>query len=138
MTLLHLTVVTTKNLLDILANAQLAQLLQVRQPFQKQDTLDQFVGVAHDNNGCLVRQLVQTLKTPVLTHASVQEVLVNGDQLVAQHYVQMLNNSWIALHNCLLMRAGKHVGMCLQTSTCIAMMISVTTIAESHPCRHRS
>ncbi|MNW21334.1 hypothetical protein D3C71_2221920 [compost metagenome] len=42
--------------------------------------------------------LVEAVQSPVLAHAGVQEELVDGGQLVAQHGVERLDYGFVALH----------------------------------------
>src|SRR6185312_13601668 len=59
---------------------------------------DQAVGVLHlvDRLGALV--LGQLLVAPVVVHPAMQEVLVDRDQFVAQHLVEVLDDLGVALH----------------------------------------
>jgi len=59
--------------MDVLADEQLAQILQIRQPLEKKDALDQTVGVLHLVDGFLVFQFAEAAQAPVVQHARVQE-----------------------------------------------------------------
>ena len=93
-----------------LADVELAQVLQVRQALDRQDALDQAIGVLHLLDRLLVLMLGQLLEAPVLQHARMQEVLVDRGQLVLQLRVQIFQNLGIALH--LLLLAGGIAGHC--------------------------
>src|SRR6266508_3232348 len=79
-----------------LAHLDGAEPLQVGQPLQVQDAVDQLLGVAH----LLQRQLAVALGeagvAPVVAHSRVEEVLVDGGQLEAQVLVEQLDDTWIA------------------------------------------
>ena len=87
-----------ERLLDVLAYHQLAQVLQVGQPLEKQNPLDQLVGVLHFVDGFVMLVLRQLVETPVLEHLGVQEILVDGGELVDERRVEMLNDFLVAFH----------------------------------------
>ena len=87
-----------EDLLDVLPDQQLAQILQVRQPLQKQDPFDQPIGMLHLVDRFLVFVVAQPAQAPVLQHPRMEEILVDGRQLVAQNLVQVGNNLFVALH----------------------------------------
>ncbi len=82
----------------MLADQQLAQVLQVGEAFEEQNTLDQFIGVLHLIDGFVVLVVGQFLQPPVLVHSRMQEVLVDGNQLIAQDFVEHLDDFRIAFH----------------------------------------
>ncbi len=87
---------------------QLAQVLQIRQSLEEQDTLDQSVGMLHLVDGFAVFVLPQALQPPIAKHARVQEVLVDRGEFVFQHRVQVLHYLDIALHAWLPLPTGRY------------------------------
>jgi uncharacterized protein (DUF2342 family) len=75
--------VALKHFLGVLADVQLAQVLNVRQAFQEQDALDQLVRVLHLVDGFVVLVLAELVQAPIFIHACMQEVLIDRDQLIA-------------------------------------------------------
>src|SRR6185312_10527682 len=82
----------------VLADAQLAQVLQVRQAVEEQDALDQAIGVLHLLDRFLVLVLGQLRVAPVLEHAVMQKVLVDRGELVVEHLVEEFDDLGVALH----------------------------------------
>ena len=82
-----------------LADAEAPEVLQVGQAVEEQDALDQPVGVLHLADRFLVDLLAETLEAPVIQHARVQEVLVDGGELVLQELVELGDDLRIALHD---------------------------------------
>jgi hypothetical protein len=76
----------------VLADHQLAQVLQVGQAVEHEDAVHQLVGVLHFADRFLVFLLGQLVQAPVLEHAVVQEVLVDGGQLVLELRLQMFDD----------------------------------------------
>ncbi len=56
----------------------------------------------HLIDGFFVGVLAQLLQAPVLEHAGVQEILVDGRQLVLQNDVEMTQDGCVTLHVVLL------------------------------------
>ena len=90
--------VAVERLGDVLADEELAEVLQVREPFEEQDAFDQLVGVLHlvDRFSALV--LAELLVTPLLEHLGVQEVLVDRGELVLEDLVQVVEDFLVAFH----------------------------------------
>src|SRR5689334_20272617 len=86
----------------IFPDQQLAQVLEVRQPLEKENALDQSVGVLHLVDRFFFLVLFQLVQPPIAEHAGVQEVLIDGSELVEQHLVQVLHHLGVALHHRLL------------------------------------
>ena len=84
---------------DVLADQQLAQVLQVGQAPDHQHALDDLVGVLHLVDGLVVLELGQALEAPVLEHAVMQEVLVDRRQLHLELGVEEGDDLLVALHN---------------------------------------
>src|SRR5690606_611415 len=74
--------------------------LQVGQPLQEQDALDELVGMLHLVDGFLVGVLAQLLQAPAVEHAGMQEIQVDGRQLVLQDVVEVTQDGRVALHVC--------------------------------------
>ncbi len=89
---------------DVFADQQFMQVLQVWQTVQHEDALDQHVGVFHFANGFFILMLAEFVEAPVVQHAGMQEVLVDGGQLVLELLVQMLDDNGIAFHDGLLQK----------------------------------
>ncbi len=98
--------VAAQHLFHRFTDAQLAEILQVGQPFEKQHPLDQLIGVLHLVDGFVVLLVPERLEAPVIVDAGVQEVLVDGYQLIGQHLVEMGNDLGVSFHRqCSLVRA---------------------------------
>jgi hypothetical protein len=91
-----------QNFGHVLANHQLAQVLQVGQAVEHENAVHQHVGVLHLADGFVVLLLGQLAKAPVLEHAVVHEVLVDGGQFVLELGLQVANDLWVAFHSGLL------------------------------------
>ncbi len=90
--------VALQHFLGVLANQDLAQILQVWQPFKEQRALDQLVGILHRMDGFFVLMAAELFQTPVFIHARMQEILIDGDQLVSEDLVEMLDDCNVAFH----------------------------------------
>ena len=86
----------------VLADQQLAEVLEIGQALEKQDPLDEAIGVLHLVDRLLLLVVLELLQAPVAEHAGVQEVLVDRGELVEQHLVQMLYDLRITFHRGLL------------------------------------
>ncbi|MNT17309.1 hypothetical protein D3C72_1524520 [compost metagenome] len=82
----------------VLGDQQLVQRLQIRQAVEHQDAVDQLVGVFHFADRFFVFLLAQLFQAPVLVHARMQEVLVDGRQFVGELCVEHADDFFIALH----------------------------------------
>ena len=89
-----------------LAHQQLGHVLQVGQAVQHEDAVHQFVGMFHLADGLFVFLFGQFFKAPMLEHAEMQEILVNGGQLVFKLGLQLRDDFFIALHGGLLVYKG--------------------------------
>src|SRR5467141_2001112 len=72
--------------------------LQVWQPLQVQDALDQLVRVLHLLDALLAHSLVEAAVSPVVAEAGVEEVLVDRGQLGRQHVVEQRDDLLVAFH----------------------------------------
>ena len=84
--------------LDVLADQQFVQILEIGQAFEEQDPLDKLVCMLHLVDGFFVFLGGQLGNTPILVHAGMEKVLVNSGQLVAEDLVQVLDDLFIAFH----------------------------------------
>ncbi len=91
--------IALQHFLDILADEQFVKVLQVGQAFEEQNPFDQHVGMLHLVDGFFVFLGRQLGDAPVFVHAGVQEVLVDGGQLVGKHLVEKLDDLLIAFHS---------------------------------------
>ena len=90
-----------ENFLDILADAQRRDGLKVGMAFQKDDPLDELVGVVHflDRLGAFL--LGQLRIAPVVEKPVVQPVLVDRSEFEKQRLVKPLDDPFFAFHECL-------------------------------------
>jgi hypothetical protein len=63
--------------------------------------VEQFFGVHHLLDGFLLGDLGEPLVAPVFQHLGVEKVLVDGGQFGGQNFLQVLDNSFVALHGCI-------------------------------------
>jgi hypothetical protein len=73
----------------VLADQQLAQVLQVRQSLQEQDPLDELDPRASSRRAIPCRCTRRARRAPVVVHAGVEEVLVDRRQLVLEDRVEV-------------------------------------------------
>ena len=90
--------IAAEDFLRVLADQQLAEILQVGKALEEQDPLDQLVRMFHLVDGLVVLMLGQPFKAPVPVHARVQKILVDGRQLVLQDLVEVFDYPGVAFH----------------------------------------
>lgn len=90
--------VTLQHFLGVLADHQLVQRLQVGQAVEHQDAVDQLVSVLHFADGFGVFLGTDLVQAPVLVHAGMQEILVDGCELIGQLSIEQLDDCGIAFH----------------------------------------
>ncbi len=83
---------------DVLTDKDLVEILEIRQTFEKQDAVDQAIRMLHLIDRFLVLDLVEFLESPILEHASVQEVLVYRGQFICENGIEVFDDPLIALH----------------------------------------
>src|SRR6201986_213553 len=88
--------VAGNDLLNILADEQLAEVLQVGQAAQEQNALDQLVGMLHLVDRFFALLLGELRKTPVGQHAGMEEVLVDRRELILEHDVEPADGFGVA------------------------------------------
>src|SRR5262245_54888316 len=98
--------VAGERLLDVLADEQLVQVLEVRQPLEKQNALDERFGVLHLVDRRLALRFAEPRESPVLEHLRVDEVLVDRRELVGEDLVEPLDDLRIALHQAVSAATG--------------------------------
>src|SRR5215471_15444031 len=90
--------ITLQHLLEVLADHQWRDVLQVWQAFQKDDARHQLVGVLHLLDGLFALLLCKLGKAPVVEHAIVQPILVNSAQFVLQPFIEDVDDLFLAFH----------------------------------------
>ncbi|CAM2143657.1 hypothetical protein PT2222_150094 [Paraburkholderia tropica] len=85
-----------------LANQQLAEILQIGQTVEHEDALDQFVRVLHLLDRFVILMLAEGGEPPVFVEPCVQEILIDGRQLVLEFGIQIFDNLGVGLHDALL------------------------------------
>ena len=65
---------------------------------EKQDALDQFLGVLHLVDRLLLDERAEPVVAPVVAHLRVQEVLVDGRQLLLERLVELSNDLVVSAH----------------------------------------
>jgi len=83
----------------------MAKLLQIGQPFQKENPLDQGIGLLHVLDGFLVGLVVEFVKPLVPEQSGMKEKLVDAGQFTGQHLVELGDDTLVSLHANLLSRA---------------------------------
>ena len=91
--------VAVEDLAHVLADHQLVEILEIGQPAEKEDPIDQPIGMLHLVDQFLVLVMAELGDPPVPQHAGMQEVLVDGGQFVFERAVQVFDNARIGLHN---------------------------------------
>ena len=90
--------IALQHLLEVLPDHQRRDVLQVGQALQEDDAHHQLVGVLHLLDQFLALLLGELGEAPVVEHAVVQPVLVDGAQLVLEGLVQDVDDLFLALH----------------------------------------
>jgi hypothetical protein len=70
--------ITLKDFPNIFTNEQLIEILKVGKPAQEEDSLNQLIRMLHFFDGLVVLYLPEPVDPPVLQHARMQEVLIDG------------------------------------------------------------
>lgn len=87
-----------QDLLDVLADHQGRDVLQVGESLQEQDAIHQLVGVVHLLDRFLALLFPKPRHAPMIQHAVVQPVLVDGAQLELEGLVQDVYDLFLAFH----------------------------------------
>ena len=90
--------IAIEHLLHGLADAQRVEHLQIGEALEKDDALDQLVGVMHFLDRFRLPFLGEIAKTPIVEQPVMQPVLIDGGQFVAQPLVQIFDDLGVALH----------------------------------------
>ena len=67
-------------------------------PSRNSTRFDQLVGMFHLIDGFVILLVPEPLEAPVIIDAGMQEVLVDGNQLIGQHLVEVGNDFGISFH----------------------------------------
>ena len=90
--------VAFEDFLDVLADAQGIENLQVGEAVEEDDALDEAIRVVHLLDGFLAPGLRKFLVAPIVQEPVMQPVLVDRRQLAAQAAIEILDNLGITLH----------------------------------------
>src|SRR4029450_13442457 len=90
--------VARKSRLDVFADVELVQVLQIRHALEEQDPCDQRVGVLHLVDRSVVLALAEAGKAPMRKHLGVDEILVDRRELVGEDFIELPHDSDIAFH----------------------------------------
>ena len=82
----------------VLPDAQLHRVHR-RRGVEEQDAFDQHLGVLHLVDRLLLDEGAEPVIAPVVTHLGVQEVLVDGRELLAQSEVQLFDDLLVPAHS---------------------------------------
>src|SRR5690554_2905848 len=123
--------VALEHFADVFTNVQFAEVLQVGDAFEKQDAVDQLLGMLHLFDGLIVLPLGQLLQAPVLIHLGMQKILVDGYQLIAESLVEMLDNLGVAFH-CVL-----SLSLSRRTTRLISLILSSVKHAVSNSAKRK-
>src|SRR6185437_993049 len=88
--------IASNHFLDVFADHQLAEILQVRQAAQKQHPLDQPVCVFHLVDGFFVLVCGKLAQTPIAQHPRMQKVLVDGGEFVLENQIEEADDFGVA------------------------------------------
>jgi hypothetical protein len=84
----------------VLADEELAQVLQIGKPLEEEDALGELVGMLHLAERFFVFLFLQLAEAPIAEHSAMQEVLVGGGQLVLELRIEMFDDLRVAFHRC--------------------------------------
>ena len=90
--------IAVEHLPHVLSDVKRIEHLQVGKAVEKDDALDDLVGVLHLLDRFLAPFLRQVAVAPIVQEPVMQPVLVDGRQLMPQAAVEIFNDSCIALH----------------------------------------
>ncbi|EJK89317.1 hypothetical protein UUU_39400 [Klebsiella pneumoniae subsp. pneumoniae DSM 30104 = JCM 1662 = NBRC 14940] len=68
-----------QHLFHIFTDAKFAEILQIRDTFEKKNTLDILIGVLHFVDGFVVLNIVEAHQAPIFKHSRMKKVLINCD-----------------------------------------------------------
>jgi hypothetical protein len=80
------------------ADGEMHRLRQAGRGVQKENALDEGLGMFHFIDGLLLDELAQSRELPGLTHLGVKEVLIDGSQLFLESFVEGGDDFRISLH----------------------------------------
>ncbi len=101
--------IALQHLFDVLADHQGCDVLQIGEALQEEDAIHELVGVVHLLDRFLALLLRKAGVAPVIQHAVMQPVLVDGAQLELEGLVQDVDDLFLAFHAaspCLALGSG--------------------------------
>src|SRR5580704_10152241 len=116
--------VAIEDLLDVLADMQRVEHLQVGKTVEENDALDQLVGVLHLLDRFLAPLLGERLVAPIVEQPVMQPVLVDCRQFVPQRLIEEVEDSRIAFHD-------RAPAMGVGAARCVAQALIITI--KSYP-----
>src|SRR5947208_6892656 len=118
-----------EDLAHILADQQFVEILQVGQAVEKQDALDQLVGILHLVDRLVILVVAELRNAPMAQHTRMQEVLIDRGQFVFEHRIEMLDDGGIAPHG----RPPRLAGISLNWEANAAGPKAITRLASFYP-----
>ena len=91
--------IAVQHLFDVLPDVQRVEHLHIREAVEKDDALDELVGVLHFLDQFLAPLLGQILVAPIFEQPIVQPVLVDRGQFVPKCLVEKFDDFSVTLHN---------------------------------------
>mgnify|MGYP003295966444 CR=1 FL=1 len=110
--------VGAQHFLDILADLQLVDGLEVGQRLEEQDAFCQLVGVLHFLDRFMALVSGELFEAPIVEHAVVQPVLVDRGQLVGESLVEKIDDLEVALHGDVLCVKSAPLQHCAECTRC--------------------
>src|SRR5262252_3717564 len=90
--------IAIEHFLDVLADMQRIEHLHVRKAVEKDDALDQLVGMLHLFDGFLAPLFGEGLVAPIVEQAVMQPILIDGRQFMPQPLVEVIEDTGLASH----------------------------------------
>jgi hypothetical protein len=78
-----------QQILEVLTDMHMERLVQHRHPLQEEDPIHQPLGMAHFLEGFRIDLLIETQIPPVLTHQSMEKILVDGRHFPSEDLVKL-------------------------------------------------
>ena len=88
----------SEGFLDVLADEKLVQVLQVRQPFEKQNPRDKAFGMLHFVDRRLALGAPEPSQSPVVKHPGVKKILIDRRQFIGEDGVEVPDDLDVAFH----------------------------------------
>src|SRR6476469_881947 len=90
--------IAVQDFLDVLADAQRIERLHVGEAVEKQDAIDEAIGVLHFLDAFLAPDFCEVLVSPIVEQPVMEPILVDGGQLAAQAAIEIFNDLRVTLH----------------------------------------